>query len=126
MSHYRVTTSNAFALLACTTLLFASIGCSNPGQVAAPDSSPSAIVVDSPAFIRILSTSTGDTDAYMADATASAMVSAEFGGTVSNGRVTLDFPPHALDADTQISIEMLGDGTLGVELSPTAPNSTTP
>jgi hypothetical protein len=49
---------------------------------------------------------------------ASSMVSAEFGGTVSNGRVTLQFPPGALDTDTEISIELLTDGTLGVELSP--------
>ena len=84
----------------------------------APDSSPSAIVVESPNFIRILSTSKGDTEAFQAQASASAMISAEFGGTISNGTVTLEFPPNALDQDTEISIDMLGDGTLGVELSP--------
>jgi len=117
MSRFRVT-SNAFALLACSALLFTSFGCSSPGSVTAPDSSPSAIVVNNPNFISILSTSKGESNLFMADASASSMISAEFGGTISNGRVTLEFPPHALDQDTEISIEMLGDGTLGVELSP--------
>jgi hypothetical protein len=46
------------------------------------------------------------------------MISATEGGVISNGRVTLEFPPYALDEDTEISIEMETDGTLGVELGP--------
>ena len=106
---------NAFALLACSALLLTSFGCSNPGTVTAPDSTP--IVVASPDFIRILSSSKGDPTIARA-ASASAMVSAEFGGTVTNGRITLAFPAGALSEDTEISIDMLADGTLGVELSP--------
>ncbi len=48
----------------------------------------------------------------------SAVISADEGGTLSNGRVTLTFPAGALDKDTEITIEMLGHKTLGVELSP--------
>jgi hypothetical protein len=46
------------------------------------------------------------------------MISASEGGTISNGRVTLIFPPNALDEDTWITVEMINDGTLGVELGP--------
>lgn len=115
MSRVRVRTT-AFALLACSALLFASFGCSNPGTVTAPDSAPA--VVTSPNFIRILSTSKGDPAAPATSSSASSMVSAQYGGTVTNGRVTLTFPAGALNEDTQITIDMLDDGTLGVELSP--------
>jgi hypothetical protein len=46
------------------------------------------------------------------------MISAETGGTITNGRVTLTFPPEALSEDTWITIEMTEDGTMGVELGP--------
>jgi len=114
MSRIRVR-FNAYALLACSTLLVASLGCSNPGTVTAPDSTP--IVVASPNFVHILSTSKGD-PSLATSASASATVSAEFGGIVSNDRVTLEFPPGALSQDTQITIDMHDDGTLGVDLSP--------
>lgn len=106
---------NAFAILACSALLFASFGCSNPGTVMAPDSAP--VVVTSPDFIHILSTSKGDPFAATARSVSNT-VFAEFGGTVSNGRVTLEFPAGALDQDTEITIDMYRDGTLGVELGP--------
>ncbi len=106
---------NAFALLACSTLLLTSFGCSDPGTVTAPDSTP--IVVASPNFIHILSSSKG-APAIATSASAIAMVSAEFGGTVTNGRITLEFPAGALSEDTEITIDMLADGTLGVNLSP--------
>lgn len=116
MSRTRVR-SNAFALLACSILLVASIGC-NPGAVTAPDSSPQAIVVDSPNFVRILSTSKGESQAQRAPGTVSQMVSAQNGGTVTNGRVTLKFPPNALSQDTEITITLDTDGTLGAEFGP--------
>jgi len=37
---------------------------------------------------------------------------------ISNGRVTLFFPAGALDADTEISMQMMSDGTLGVNFEP--------
>ncbi|MCK5618012.1 MAG: hypothetical protein KAJ17_01365 [Candidatus Krumholzibacteria bacterium] len=116
MSRNKVT-PKAFALLACSTLLVASIGCS-PGSPTAPSSAP-LNVVESPNFIRILSTSSkGVQEMSLTADVASKMISARDGGVISNGRVTLEFPPHALDKDTQITIEMESDGTLGVELGP--------
>jgi hypothetical protein len=110
-------TPKAFALLACSTLLVAAIGCS-PGSPTAPSSAP-LNVVESPNFIRILSTSSkGVQDLSLSAAVASKMITAENGGVISNGRVTLVFPPNALDEDTEITIEMDTDGTLGVELKP--------
>lgn len=116
MSRNKVT-PKAFALLACSTLLVASIGCS-PGSPTAPSSAP-LNVVESPNFIRILSTSSkGVQEMTLTADVASKMISARDGGIISNGRVTLEFPPNALDEDTEISIEMDTDGTLGVELKP--------
>ena len=110
---FKSLTSKANALLACIALLTAAIGC-NPGAVTAPETSQD--VVTSPSFIRILSTPKGDH--FGQASTIATTVSAENGGTVSNGWVTLDFPAGALNEDTEISIEMLNDGTLSVELSP--------
>ena len=110
-------TSNAFALLACSTLLFASMGC-NPGGLTTPETTSQ--VVTNPNFIRILSTSKGVQDLQGAPGApgASKMISAEDGGTFTHGRVTLEFPPNALDTDTEISIRALDDETLSVELGP--------
>lgn len=113
-----VSTSNAIALLACTVLLVSSIGCS-PGTPTAPSSAPPD-VVESPNFIRILSaaSSKGVQGPNLTDTITSKMISAAEGGVISNGRVTLVFPPEALDEDTEIFILMETDGTLGVELGP--------
>jgi hypothetical protein len=46
------------------------------------------------------------------------MISAREGGTITNGRITLSFPAGALDQDTEITMEALGDGTLGAEFGP--------
>ncbi|MHC4354831.1 MAG: hypothetical protein ACYS0H_19185 [Planctomycetota bacterium] len=110
-------TPKAFALLACLFLLVASIGCS-PGTPIAPSSAPH-YVIESPNFVRILSTSSdGAQNSSFTAPAVTKTISAVAGGTISNGRVTLEFPPHALEMDTEITIEMLNDGTLGVELGP--------
>jgi hypothetical protein len=76
-------------------------------------------VVVSPNFVRILSTSDKSVDQLnLVSGSTSKVISAESGGVISNGKVTLEFPPFALSQDTEITIEMLGDGVLGVELSP--------
>jgi len=108
-------TPKALALFACAIPLLASIGCS-PEAPTAPSLEPLNVVA-SPNFIRILSTSKGAEDIQLA-AGVSKMISAEQGGVVSDGRVTLEFPPFALSEDTEITIESLDDGTLGVELGP--------
>lgn len=110
-------TPKACALLACSFLLIASIGCS-PGTPTAPSSAPET-VVESPDFIRILSTSSNGVQRASAAAdVTSKLVSAKDGGVVSCGRITLEFPPYALDEDTEITIEVATDGTLGAELGP--------
>jgi hypothetical protein len=76
-------------------------------------------VVLSPNFVRILSTSDKSIDQlHLVSGSASKLILAKDGGVISNGRVTLEFPPFALSEDTEITIDMLGDDILGVELSP--------
>ena len=116
MSRYTIS-SKAFALVACTFLLVAAIGCS-PGTPTDPSSTPENVVVN-PNFVRILSTSDKFVDGpNLVSGLTSKVISAHDGGVVTNGRVTLEFPPFALSEDTEITIEMLDDGTLGVELGP--------
>lgn len=117
MSRARVRITNAFALLACSSLLIASFGC-NPGAVTAPDSATDVAVVESPNFVRILSTSKGANDAPQPAAFVSQTISAAHGGAITNGRITLYFPAGALDQDTEITMEMFTDGTLGAEFGP--------
>jgi hypothetical protein len=110
-------TPRAFALLACTILLVASIGCS-PGTPTDPSSTPENVVV-SPNFVRILSTSEKSVDQpNLVSGLTSKVISAKDGGVVTNGRVTLEFPPDALSEDTEITIQMTKPGTLEVELGP--------
>ena len=116
MTRYTVT-PKAFALLACSVLLVASIGCS-PGTPTDPSSTPQNVVV-SPNFVNVLSTSEKSVDGLsMVEGATSMTISARDGGTISNGHVTLEFPPFALSEDTEITIEMLGGGILGADLSP--------
>ncbi|NIO29209.1 MAG: hypothetical protein GTO29_11725 [Candidatus Latescibacteria bacterium] len=107
--------SKSFALLACTALLLSTIGC-NTGSVTAPDPE-SELIVQDPSFIRILSTPKGASYPDRA-VVAAEMISYEYGGSVSNAWITLDFPAGALDKDTEISINMPEPDKLIVELGP--------
>ena len=111
----RLISSKAFAMLASAILLFASIGC-DPGTLTAPSSAPDN-VVDSPNFITVLSTPKGDSDLSMTPSAAS-VVSADEGGRLVCGPFKLDFPAGALDEDTEITMEIFDNGTLGIELGP--------
>ena len=116
MSRYKIT-SKVCALLACSVLLVTSIGCS-PGTPTAPSLAPQN-VVESPNFISILSASDKDVQSpSLAQGPAVMMISAAEGGVISSGLITLTFPPNALSEDTEITIEMMRDGSLGVELGP--------
>jgi hypothetical protein len=117
MSRTRVRIQNALALLACSSLLVSSFGC-NPGAVTAPDSATDVAVVESPNFVRILSTSKGANDGAQMAPSVSTMISAREGGTVTNGRITLTFPAGALDQDTEITMDTFSDGTLGAQFGP--------
>jgi hypothetical protein len=69
--------------------------------------------------VRILSTSDKSIDELnLVSGTTSKVISAENGGVITSGRFTLEFPPFALSEDTEITIDMLNDGTLGAELGP--------
>lgn len=109
-------TSKSFALIACLTLLASAIGC-NSGSVVSPDKVADTVVMD-PSFILILSTPKDSDSPMLKSESASNIVSAEFGGSISNGWVTLDFPAGALNEDTEISISMPDPGKLIVELEP--------
>jgi hypothetical protein len=109
-------TSKSFALVACFTLLIFSIGC-NSGSIVSPEKIGDTIVVD-PSFIHITSTPKGSGSPLLKTESASNLVSAESGGRVSNGWVTLDFPAGALDEDTEIFISMPDPKLLIVELEP--------
>ena len=107
--------SKSFALLACLALLISALGC-NVESPMAPDLGSDKIVHD-PSFIRILSTPKNSPIMCSTDLT-SKVISAEYGGTVSNGWITLEFPPGALNEDTEITIEMPDPNQLMVDLSP--------
>ncbi len=113
MSRSRHTTKS-FALLACLTLLFAAMGC-NEGSMVAPVDGPGGVGVE-PDFYG--SSSTLDNPALPRDGKQGRMVSAELGGTVSNGRITLEFPAGALNEDTFITMQLVDPTDLIVEFGP--------
>lgn len=95
-----------------TTITFLSVlaamGCEaySPVSPSQDDNTPG---VENPMFVRVLTTSEGSSDRDMiqsAETSISRVVSAETGGTVTNGYVSLHFPPGALDRDTEITLEM--------------------
>lgn len=132
-------------LLACTALLFASIGCSSqtgPEAITETDSPALNLhprqfddkdprepfefeVVKNPVFVRILSTP-GGPGPKMArgggiqsfEEYAEKEIEAETGGIVSNEKVSLYFPPNSLTQNTMISMEMDPDNKLIVECGP--------
>lgn len=107
--------SKTFALLACLALLTSAFGCNSDSPML-PDLGSDQIVHD-PSFIRILSTPKSTQYVCTSEPTSS-VISAEYGGIVSNGWITLEFPPGALNEDTEISIDMPDPNQLMVDLSP--------
>ena len=114
MSRFRHTLKS-FALLACLTLLLATIGCED-GSVLAPVDGPGGAMIE-PDFIGIAS-APSDPALFSQVKTKASLISAESGGTISNERVTLDFSPGALDEDTYITMTMVDKSNLVVEFSP--------
>ena len=47
-----------------------------------------------------------------------ALISAALGGSISNGIITLDFPPGALDVDTEITLDMDDEGYYLADMTP--------
>jgi hypothetical protein len=114
MFNFRVT-SKTFALLALFTLLMSAFGC-NTGKVIAPEPTPERIFTD-PAAISILSTPKNVSQPSLASAV-STVVSADNGGVVANRFVSLEFPPGALNEDTEITIEMPDPSKMIFEFGP--------
>ena len=114
MSRSRHTTKT-FALLACLALLFAAVGC-NEGSMVTPVDGPGGVGIE-PDFYGTLSTP-DDPALLAAGKIDGSMVSAEFGGTVSNGRVSLEFPAGALDEDTYVTMMIVDKDNLVVEFGP--------
>jgi hypothetical protein len=94
------------SLLMATTFLsvLAALGCGTYSPVA-PSNTPTMPGVDNPEFATLLSASKGS-EAVLRSSVASAIISAEKGGVVSNEYFSLYFPAGALERDTEISIEM--------------------
>lgn len=108
-------TLRPFALLACLALLLAAVGC-NEGSVLAPVDDPGSVGTD-PALYGTSSTP-DDPVSPNGGNVRGALVSATYGGTVTNGRVTLEFPAGALDEDTYVTMEMVDRSNLVVEFGP--------
>ena len=99
--------------------VLAAMGCGySPVSPSQDDTTPG---VESPEFVLVLSASAGSSgrDMMMTPSTSVSMViSAETGGTVTNGYVSLYFPPGALSEDTEITIDMPRYPEAMVELGP--------
>jgi len=113
--------STAHKFLTVITFLsvLAAMGCeTSPVSPSQDDTMPG---VENPMFARVLTTSEGSSERDMVLSTStsiSMVVSAETGGTVTNGYVSLYFPPGALTEDTEITIDMPRFPEAMVELGP--------
>ena len=96
--------------------VLAALGCGTYSPVA-PSNTPTMPGVENPDFATLLSASKGS-EAALRSSVASAMISAEKGGMISNGYYSLYFAPGALSVDTEISIEMPEFPKAIVRLSP--------
>lgn len=113
--------STAHKFLTVITFLsvLAAMGCeTSPVSPSQDDTIPG---VENPMFVRVLTTSEGSSDRDMVLSTStsiSMVVSAESGGTVTNGYISLYIPPGALSEDTEITMEMPRFPEAVVELGP--------
>jgi hypothetical protein len=111
----------AHKFLSVSTFLsvLAAMGCGySPVSPSQDDTTPG---VENPVFVQVLSTSAGSSgrDMLLTSSTSVSMViSAETGGTVTNGYFSLYFPPGALSEDTEITIDMPRYPEAMVELGP--------
>ena len=104
-------------LMAITFLsVLAALGCGTYSPVA-PSNTPTMPGVENPNFATLLSASKGS-EAALRSSVASAVISAEKGGVVSNGYYSVHFAPGALEMDTEIRIEMPEFPKAIVRLSP--------
>ncbi len=113
------TIAHKFLTVSTFLSVLAAMGCGySPVSPSQDDTSPG---VENPVFVQVLSASAGSSgrDIVMSSSTSVSMViSAEMGGTVTNGYVSLYFPPGALSEDTEITIDMPRYPEAMVELGP--------
>ena len=113
------TIAHKFLTVSTFLSVLAAMGCGySPVSPSQDDTTPG---VEDPLFVQVLTTSTGSSgrDMMLTSSTSVSMViPAETGGTVTNGYVSLYFPPGALDEDTEITIDMPRYPLAVVELGP--------
>ncbi len=113
------TIAHKFLTVSTFLSVLAAMGCGySPVSPSQDDTTPG---VENPVFVQVLSTSAGSSgrDMLLTSSTSVSMViSAETGGTVTNGYVSLYFPPGALNEDTEITIDMPRYPEAMVELGP--------
>jgi hypothetical protein len=107
---------------ALTVLSFLSLsgflaGCSEMSPLD-PSDAHQVVGTESPDFVSLSPISRGSLPQGDGLTACAKVVSADLGGTLSNGYVTLDFPPGALSHDTEISITMTQPGVMAFELQP--------
>ena len=115
--------SKYIPLLACIAIGLVYWGCSDATSPISADRLIEGDVVLSPNFVRILPGRDGQPDPYLergsgSNDSSSGLISAQFGGLLTNGRVTLMFPPGALNRDTEITLTMDKKGLFITDLSP--------
>ncbi len=113
------TIAHKFLIVSTFLSVLAAMGCGySPVSPSQDDTTPG---VENPVFVLVLSASEGSSgrDMLQSSSTSVSMViSAEMGGTVTNGYVSLYFPPGALNEDTEITIDMPRYPEAMVELGP--------
>ena len=119
MSRLRLT-SKYFPIGVILLLTFLVFGCSNhenPLEATGGELQPGD-VVPNPTLVVVHPAAKNGTTPSLSSGTTTRKIRAEKGGTISNGRITIDFPPYALEEDTFISISMDASGLLIVDCGP--------
>jgi len=113
--------SKYFPLLLLLAVVFAATGCSNHVGPLEPTAELSTLdtgdPIASPNFV-VINKAAKDSPRIRMVTTIEQFVSAADGGVVTNGRVSLYFPPGALQMDTSIRIDMDPTGLLISDMSP--------
>ena len=111
--------SRAHKILTAISFLsvLAAMGCGTYSPVSPSQDNSTTPGVENPNFVQILPTSAGS-DRMLVGSAASNVISAEYGGIVTNGIYSIYLPPGALDEDTEITIEMPRYPMAVVELGP--------
>ena len=113
------TIAHKFLTVSTFLSVLAAMGCGySPVSPSQDDTTPG---VENPVFVLVLSASEGSSGRDMLESSStsvSMVISAEMGGTVTNGYVSLYFPPGALNEDTEITIDMPRYPEAMVELGP--------